>query len=488
MSSHTIPVLVGAGAVSQCLDDPAVALEAWQLMEEATRRAAADAGAPALLSRIDAMRVPKGMWGYADPGRMVAKAVGSPDARSILADIGILQTTLLADACEAIQLGHEKIAVVLGGEARYRYLLGEKSGSPAFETPQSDAPDVTLRPEAELWSAAEWEHGLGMPVNSYAVMENALRHAEGQGMAEHRAEVGNLWAGFSHVAARNPEAWYREAMTGDEIAQASGSNRMLAFPYAKWHTSQWNVDQAAALILCSEAVADELGIPAEKRIYPLAITESNHMVPLSARRELHRCPGYALAGERALELAGLTMDDIRHFEIYSCFPVAVRVQVRELGIPPGRPLTVTGGMTFAGGPLNNFVYQALVAMVHALRTHPGAGLVTAVSGLLTKQGVSLWSTQRPAQGFAFAEVTGEVREAMGVCEVVEKATGPATIAGYTVLFDKAGQPVRGVVVADLPDGRRTVAHSDDPVLAQAMTETEFCARDITLSEGNLFSA
>lgn len=488
MSDHPIPVLVGVAAVQQRCEDPGQALEAWQLMLAAARQAAADAGCEALLDRLDAVRVPKGLWSYSDPGRLVVQAVGSPQAHTVLADIGILQTSLLAEACEAIQTGREQVSLVLGGEARYRHLLGEKSGQPAPELAQDEAPDEFQQPEAELWSAAEWAHGLGMPVSFYALMENALRHAEGQSVPEHQQALAALWAGFSRVAAGNPAAWFRDPMPAAALAGAAPGNRMLAFPYAKWHTSQWNVDQAAALILCSEAVADTLGIAKEKRVYPLAITESNHMIPVSARRDLHRCPAWGLLTERALSLAGRQLADIDLCELYSCFPVAVRIQQREMGLPADGIPTLTGGMSFAGGPLNNFVYQALVALVQRLRTQPAStGLLTAVSGLLTKQGVSLWSARRPPQGFAFAELGGEVRECTPVCELVEEATGPATVAGYTVLYDKAGQPVRGVIVADLPDGRRTVAHSDDALTVRAMAEREFCGLSVVLGCGNVFA-
>ena len=486
--SKTTVVLVGAAAISAAGQGQQTR-EAWELMRDAAIAAAADAGSPALLHRIDAIRVPKGMWGYSDPARLVARAIGVPTAHTTLADIGILQTSLLAEACDAIQSGNEQVALVVGGEAKYRQLLGDKTGQPAFETLQADAPDSFEQPEAELWSQAEWAHGLGMPVTYYALMENALRYEQGQSLTEHRQAIAELWAGFKAAACRNPDAWFPEPMTAEELIGGSATNRRLAYPYAKWHTSQWNVDQAAALLLCSEAVADELGIAADKRVYPLAMTESNHMATVSTRKDMYRCPGYALAMQRALSLSGVVREDIRHAELYSCFPVAVRIQAREIGLPEGMPLTQTGGMSFAGGPLNNFVYQSLVKMIEVLRKHPGdVGLVTAVSGMLTKQGVSLWSSAKPAHGFAYADVSGEVRDSTRLCDVIEEARGPAVVATYTVLYDKAGAPARGVIVADLPDGRRTVAHTDDAGLVSTMLEQEFCGVAIVLGDGNVFTA
>src|SRR4029078_2696216 len=95
-------------------------------------------------------------------------------------------------------------------------------------------------------------------------------------------------------------------------------------------------------------------------------------------------------------------------ELYSCFPAAVQIQAHELGLGPDRPMTQSGGMSFAGGPLNNFVLQAMEPFVGVLRADPSSrGLLTAVSGMITKQGVSAWSCTPPSVPFAAGEV-GEV--------------------------------------------------------------------------------
>ena len=112
---------------------------------------------------------------------------------------------------------------------------------------------------------------------------------------------------------------------------------MLAFPYGKLHCSQWNVDQAAGLVFCSLATARALGIPRERWIFPLAVADANHMVPYTERRELHRCAGFARAAERAFERAGRDLASVAHRELYSCFPSAVRVQLRELAIADSCP-------------------------------------------------------------------------------------------------------------------------------------------------------
>ena len=117
MESQEVPVLVGIGVVEQRVQDPAAALEPLALMIEAVTRAAQDAGAPDLAARADSVRVPRGFWDYSDPGRLVAEAVGARRARTTLAEIGVLQQTLVNEACVDIAAGREGLAIVVGGEA-----------------------------------------------------------------------------------------------------------------------------------------------------------------------------------------------------------------------------------------------------------------------------------------------------------------------------------------------------------------------------------
>ena len=477
------PVLVGAGAVSPRCDDPNEAKEPLALMALALERAAADAGSRALLARADSIRTPRGFWDYPDPGRALAERFGSNE-RTCVGEIGVLQTTLLGAAARDVAEGRADVVLVAGGEARHRAQRAQQLGVPAPLTRLPErAPDEVLRPHAEIVSPLELRVGLAAPVTQYAVIENALRVAEKQTLDAHRDAVAALQARASRAAAANPDAWDRGPHDAAEIRGPAKGNRMLAFPYTKLHTSQWNVDQAAGLILCSLETARALGLDAKRFVYPLAVADANHMVPLAARPALWRVPGFAHAGRRALAHAGVTTAELGPLELYSCFPVAVRVQAREIGIDEERPLTVTGGMTFAGGPLNHFALQALVKLVAVLRAEPErAGLLTAVSGILTKQGVSLWSARAPERGFAFLDVTAETAAEQPPCELVDTADGPAHAAGYTVLFE-GERAARTALVCELPGGRRTLAASEDPALAELGMREELTGRALRLAGG-----
>ncbi len=441
-------MVVGVGQVKQ---DGAGPLDAVGLMVEAARAAGDDAGAPALLGRCGAVLVPEGTWPGGDAGRAVAEAVGAPGARTVLARIGILQTTPIARAASAIAAGQLDVALVVGGEAR-----ASARGGLVERALPATAADDELAPGGEIVTAVEIERGLAVPAQSYAVQEDALRESRGEAVGAQRRRLDALLDGFAAVAASNPYAW-EPGRAGD---------RVVSTPYTVRDCSQWNVDLGVALLLCASEVADRFGVAPGRRVHPWAVVESNAMVPVSERAELHRCPAFAALGSEL----GVEPAAVDHLDLYSCFPSAVQLQVAELGIEvgSGRPLTVNGGMWFAGGPLNSAALHAMAAMVDVLRGDPGAtGLVTAVSGMLTKQGASLWSTEPPPGGaFRSVEVGERAAAATARRPVDAGFAGEAVVDGATVAFDREG-PALAVVVATTAAGSRAVASSDDRGLAAA---------------------
>jgi len=320
------PIIVGAGVQSQRCERADEGKEAYQLMVDAVLKAAQDAGSEALLSQAQSILVPKGLWSYNDAGRLVAEAIGAAKARTLQADIGILQQTLFNLACTSIQEGRHEIVIVTGAETKYRSLRAQIEGVELVDTVQDTnvTPDTVLKPEDEMWSQLEWDNGLGMPVTFYALMENALRYAEGISIDCHRDNIADLWEAYNIVARDNKDAWNQEAVSAAEIRNASDKNKMLAFPYTKLHNSQWNVDQAAGLIFCSVAAAQRHGIARDKWIFPWSGTESNHMTSVCNRKQMHRSPGAEIAAATALHLAETKADELDFVDLYSCFPLAPR--------------------------------------------------------------------------------------------------------------------------------------------------------------------
>jgi acetyl-CoA C-acetyltransferase len=198
-------------------------------------------------------------------------------------------------------------------------------------------------------------------------------------------------------------------------------------------------------------------------------------VAVSHRDSFHASPAIRIAGQAALRLAGTAIDEIDHVDLYSCFPSAVQVAATELGLSEDRPLSVTGGLTFGGGPLNDYVMHSIGTMALRLRAEPGTrGLVTANGGFLSKHAFGVYSTEPPTRGFAYACPQDEIDRTppRGLSEDHE---GIVEIEAYTVDYDSKG-PARGMVACRLRDGRRAWATSEDRGLARAMTEADFCGR------------
>lgn len=479
---HT-PVLVGLGTASRREENFADALEPMDLMLEAVRKAGKDCGAPAALPGAGYIAVPRGRWRYNNPAAEIAASVGAESATTVLASVGVLQQTLIGEACARIARGETHTALVAGGDAGYRILRAKIAGERAAERQQDSEPDIYMAPKEELRHPVEKRAGLVMPVGLYAIMESAFRAKQGWSIATHRDRLAEIGAECSRVAAANPQAWHREAIDAAAIRKAGERNPMQAFPYTRAHCSTWNVDQAAALLLCSAARAAELRIPRERWIYPIASTESNHMVAVSARDDLAACPGAAIAGKAALEAGGLTAAAVDLIDLYSCFPLAIETYAAALDLPLTRPLTVTGGMPFAGGPYNNYVFQATCRAAELMRQCSGkTALISSVSGILTKQAFGLYATEPSA--FIHADLSEAVANKVATREVIEDFSGAGTVAGYTVLFGR-GQTPRGLLLVDTVDGKRALATTEDAATLTAMQRDEFVGRPVVIANNEL---
>lgn len=475
------PVLVGIGTVTQREQDYRLALEPMDLMLQAVRLAGIDAGAAAALAGTQWIAVPRGRWRYTNPAGDIARTIGAPAATTVLASVGVLQQTLIGEACARIARGDSHTTLVAGADAGYRILRARLLGERAPERAGQGSPDECWEPQADLRHAVEVQAGLDRPVSLYAILENAYRSAQGWSLDEHRDRLARQVAQFSRIAADNPEAWIRRAVSPDQVRHASERNPMQAFPYTRLHCSSWSVDQAAALLFCSARRAEDLGIPKERWIYPRASTESNHMTPVSARVSLSTCVGARVTGMAAMESAGLSAEQIDLVDLYSCFPIAVTTYAQALGIPSSQPLTVTGGMNFAGGPFNNYQLQSTARTAQLLRSGRGRhGLVSCVSGVLTKQGFGIWSRD-PGHGFIHQDLSDKVAGALQTRPVVERYSGPGRVVGYTVLYE-ADTTRRGVLLIDTPPEHRALATTRSVPLMDTLEREEVIGRIVQVHE------
>lgn len=464
----TTPVLVGAATAEQWPIEPGDGIGCEELLVDAATGAIADSGGGAELSElVDLVLVTQGLSMLVDGAQRIAAAIGAPNARAVTYQVGIPQQTLISRAVDAVRSGEARAVVVAGAETKRRDDVARRAEMTLERLEPFAEPDELVVPEGEIVARPEVETRAVMPVQQYALIDSARRVANGWTLDDHRDDIAALWAGFNEVAQANPKAAFPAAMSTIDIREPSDGNRMLAFPYNKWHNSQWAVDQAAAFVITSDLGAVACDIPPEKMVFPHVGLESSLSLSLSRRVEMHRWPAMQVLGRAAEAHLGRPLASIDHVELYSCFPAAVRVQQAELGLDPDAPATITGGMAFAGGPFNNFVFQASVAMVERLRADPGSlGLVTAVSGLLTKPGLAVWGTEPPDRDVVTADLAADAAAATAVAPLDENPSGPGTVATYTVPGDRIA------AIIDLDSGDRAVAVLDDSRAAAEACRSE----------------
>ena len=156
-------------------------------------------------------------------------------------------------------------------------------------------------------------------------MENAYRFSKNQEISKHNKKLAKLYEEFSKIAYKNKNSWSNKKYTANDIMNTSLKNSYQAFPYNKHHCTSWNVNQASALILCNEEIANKLNISEEKRIYPLASAENNHMLTLIERENLVDPVGMKLAAEYIKNILSLHNKNIDYYDLYSCFPIAIQM-------------------------------------------------------------------------------------------------------------------------------------------------------------------
>ncbi len=460
----------------------------------------------ALLARTQSIRVANPLsWHYVNPGVAVAEALGIEPAQTLLTTTGGNNPQSLVNATAlAIGRGELDVAVVVGADCVYTQTAARRHPDRpvlpwTVQLPDTPTPDA-FGNDRRGTTEAEEERGLDLPIHVFPLFENALRAEVGRSPEQHRHHIGALWSRFSEVASTNPHAWLRSARTVDELITPTEQNRMIAYPYTKLLTANMQVDQGAALILCSAGAAEAAGVPRDRWVFPLSGSDADDHWFLSHRLDFHSSPAIRLAGSSGLALAGLGIDDVAHLDLYSCFPSAVEIAADELGVAAddsSRSLTLTGGLTFGGGPGNNYGTHAVASMVSALRSDPGSyGLVTGLGWYVTKHSVGIYGTDpgpaggadpdlppdtvvERAGGFTWADPQRAVMS-LPQCSPDADAHGEVTVETYSVSFGRGGSPERAVVACRTPEGRRAWANVTDADHLALLVTDEGCGRLGTL--------
>ncbi len=472
------PVIVGVGQYNHRAEGLDDALEPVALMERAARLAADDAGLDGP-PPADSVRVVNVIgWRYRNPARFLSQRLGiEPAELAESAPGGNSPQSLVNRTTLDIAAGTIDVAILAGAEAFRTFMKARREGV-TLDWPKADDDDLPVRigEELDMTSPAERDRGIVMPVQIYPMFETALRAAAGRTVDEHQAYLGTLWSDLSHVAAGNPNAWIREPKSPEEITTIGPKNRMIGFPYPKLMNSNSDVDMGASIIMCSVEAAQRMGIAEDRWVFPHSGTDCHEHNFVSNRDTFARTPAIELGGARALQLAGVTIDEVELIDLYSCFPSAVQLGAQSLGIDlHTRQWSRTGGLPFCGGPWNNYPMHAIATLVGELRELPDArGLVWANGGYATKHAFRVYSATPPAGGFRYDYPQDEI-DALPKRELAvgTDAAGPVDIEAYSVMFSREGEPETALAACLLSDGRRAWGTSSDPAVASAMCDGEW---------------
>ena len=484
------PVLIGTGQVVQRAEGLDDARDPVAMMVEAITLAASDAGLSSV-PNPDAIRVVSLLsWKYGNPAHFIAEDLGlTPRELGLSAMGGNTPQTLVNAASRQILAGDLDLVILTGGETTRTRARYNKAGlTPDWRT--TDIAPVLVSEDLTMNMSEELARKIMMPIQIYPLFETALRAQSGRSVADHQVHISELYARFSAVAATNPYAWSKKQYTAEEIRTASDTNRMIGFPYPKLMNSNNDVDMSAALILCSAEKATALGVPRDRWIFPQSGSDAHEHAFISHRNHFYDTPAIELAGRRVLELAGLSINDIDLIDLYSCFPSAVQLGAKSLGLDINAQLTRTGGLQFGGGPWNNYVMHAIATVANELRSGVGAtGLVWANGGYTTKHAFGVYATTPPKNGFAYDYPQDQI-DALPRRSLASPAdaAGEMTIEGYSVMHDREGNPERSIASCILADGRRAWADTTDVGIGRDMCINEWVGRTVRADESGTLLA
>ncbi|MCA3255665.1 MAG: acetyl-CoA acetyltransferase, partial [Alphaproteobacteria bacterium] len=427
--------------------------------------AEADAGARLLADAESLDVINEISWPYADAPGLVAARLGIAPARRVYHPVGG-QTPMLAihEAALRIAAGESRIALVCGAEAEHSVRRAGREGRTLHWSPRlADFQPVRganyQRDIARRLEAAT-------PTNVYPFYEAATRAAWGQSFTEAQAEYATIWAANARIAATREAAWIKSAPSPEAILNADASNRPIAWPYTKLMVANPTVNQGAGVIVTSLAAARAAGVPEDRCIFIHGGAASDEPRDYLDRASYAEAPAMAAVLAAAQRLAP---EGFRAVELYSCFPVVPKLARRALGLAADAPLSVAGGLTFFGAPLNNYMTHAAVAMVERLRATGGTGLLFGQGEYVTKHhALVLGPEPAPAPldtGYRLPEAGGSTAP---VPPFAADHDGPATLETATVLFDRDGAPRHGVVIARTPSGARTMARAVGADIAPLM--------------------
>ncbi|MDP9331692.1 MAG: acetyl-CoA C-acetyltransferase [Actinomycetota bacterium] len=335
----------------------------------------------AKVSQLDPAQVEDVIWGCGQPAgeaganvARVAALLAGVEAPGVTVNrycSSSLQTIRMA--AHAIKAGEGDVFVSGGVETVSRFMNGMADGGPVNEKFNGARERTKLRSEG---GQPPWTPGTGLPDVYIPMGQTAENVAEAEGVS--REEMDVFAARSQQLAVAHQENGYFEreitpvtladgtVVTNDDGPRAGTTVEKLAAlkpvfrPDGK--VTAGNAcplnDGAAAVIVMSDAKANELGIKPRARIVASGVSQISPEImglgPIEASRQ-------------ALKRAGMTIDDIDLVEINEAFAAQVLPSAKHLGIPLDK-LNVHGGAIALGHPFGMTGARIMTTLINGLET------------------------------------------------------------------------------------------------------------------------
>jgi acetyl-CoA C-acetyltransferase len=470
---HRIPVIVGIGEVVDRPKEISAGLEPLTLLEQALKRAEADAGGK-LLADIGSLDIVNFLsWRYHDPAKQLSDRLGIAPRHAYYGPVGgESPIRYLHEAAQRIARGECSVAAVCGAEAQSTATKAERAGVTLPWTPFARDAEEPKRGAAYQKPIAV-KLGVFKPITVYPLYESASAAHWGQTPREALTESGRLWSTYSAVAADNPNSWLKRHVSSDEITTPTPDNRLIAWPYTKLMVANPTVNMGGAVLLTSLAKAREAGIPEDRLIHIWGGASAEEPRDYLDRDRFFESHAQNAVLKAVMDLAGGDGRAFDAIELYSCFPCVPKMARRTLGLGPDVQPTVTGGLTFFGAPLNTYMTHAACAMVRKLRDGARLGLLYGQGGFVTKHHGLVLSRQPPKQTLSQdTSVQAEAdRHRSAVPSFVTEAKGKGKVESFTVIYGRNGEVEHGVAMLRTEADARALARipaNDSATLAHLL--------------------
>jgi acetyl-CoA C-acetyltransferase len=459
LSPDRIPVIVGIGEITDRPAETTDGLEPLSLLVEALKRAEIDSGAK-LLGEIDSLDVVNFLsWRYREPEKLLSSRLGIQPKHAYYGPVGgESPIRYLHEAAQRIARGECSVAAVCGAEAQSTATRAERAGVTLPWTPFAHDVEEPKR-GAAFQKPMAVKLGVFRPVSVYPFYEAATAAHWGQTPREAMAESGALWSAYSQAASENPNAWLKRRFMPEEITTPSPDNRLIAWPYTKLMVANPTVNMGGALLLTNLAKARAAGIAEHKLVYLVGGASAEEPRDYLERDQFVESHAQNAVLKAALDLAGGRAEAFDAIELYSCFPCVPKMARRTLGLGADIMPTVTGGLTFFGGPLNTYMTHVACAMVRKLRGGARLGLLYGQGGFVTKHHALILSRHAPSEPLAQdTSVQHEADRHRGpVPPFVTDASGRATVESFTAIYGRNNEIEHGVVMLRTQDNARALA-------------------------------